>query len=121
MRCLIVDDNESFIDVARTFLEQDGLEVVGAATTAADALRQVEAQRPDVVLVDIFLGDESGLTLAARLGGTADGPAVILISTHSEDDLSELISQSGAAGFGFLSKAELSVDAVGRIVEGRRR
>ena len=119
MRCLIVDDNESFIDVARTFLRQDGLCVVGVATTAAEALRQVETLVPDVILVDIFLGDESGLQLAARLVGTGGKPAVILISTHAEAEVSDLISRSGADGF--LPKAELSADAVRRIADGRTR
>lgn len=119
MRCLIVDDNESFIEVARTFLEQDGLWVVGVAATAGDALRQVEALRPDVVLVDIFLGAESGLALAARLGAMDGEPAVILISTHAEGDVSALISGSRVAGF--LPKAELSAEAVRSIVDGRTR
>jgi DNA-binding NarL/FixJ family response regulator len=119
MRCLIVDDNESFIEAARAFLEQDGLRVVGVATTAADALRQVEALRPEVILIDLFLGAESGLALAARLGRTDGAPAVILISTHAEGDVSALISESGVAGF--LPKAELSADAVRRIVGGRPR
>jgi DNA-binding NarL/FixJ family response regulator len=116
MRSLIVDDNESFIEVARTFLEQDGLSVVGVAATTAEALRQVETLSPDVILVDIFLGAESGLELAARLARTVYKPAVILISTHAEDDVSSLISGSGATGF--LPKAELSADAVRRIVNG---
>jgi len=117
MRSLIVDDNEAFIDVARTFLEQDGLRVVGVAATAAEALRQAETLNPDVILVDVFLGAESGLELATRLGGTNGKPAVILISTHAEADVAALISESGVAGF--LPKAELSAEAVRRIVEGR--
>ena len=119
MRCLIVDDNEAFIEVARKFLEQDGLCVVGVASTAGDAFRQVEALRPDVILVDIFLGAESGLALATRLGAMDGEPAVILISTHGEGDVSALISGSGVAGF--LPKAELSAEAVRSIVDGRTR
>jgi len=119
LRCLIVDDNESFIDVARTFLKQDGLCVVGVATTADEALRQVETSDPEVILVDIFLGDESGLELAARLVGTGGKPTVILISTHAEAGVSDLISGSGADGF--LPKAEVSADAIRRIADGRTR
>jgi two-component system, NarL family, nitrate/nitrite response regulator NarL len=119
MRCVIVDDNESFIDVARTFLEQDGLSVVGVAATAAEALRQVETLRPDVVLIDIFLGKESGLELVARLRGAGDERALILISTHTETDVSDLITESGADGF--VAKAQLSADAVRRVVNGRPR
>jgi DNA-binding NarL/FixJ family response regulator len=116
MRCLIVDDNESFLDVARTVLGRDGLDVVGGASSVAEALSEVETLRPEVVLVDIFLGDESGIELAIALAATRDNPAVILISTHAEADVSDLISRSGAAGF--LPKAELDADAIRRILDG---
>ena len=117
VRCLIVDDNESFIDAARAVLEQDGLSVVGGASTTAEALRQVEALRPEVVLVDIFLGDESGIGFATSLGELRAAPAVILISTHAEVEVSALVSETGAAGF--LPKAELSAGAIRRILDGR--
>ena len=116
MRCLIVDDNESFIAVARTVLEHGGLDVVGGASTTAEALLEVEALRPEVVLVDIFLGDESGIELATALAARRYKPAVILISTHAEADVSDLISESGAAGF--LPKAELEAGAIRRILDG---
>ena len=112
-RYLIVDDNESFLEIVRGLLEQEGLSVVGVASSYADALPLFETSRPDVVLVDIFLGDESGLKLARRL---AEGKraTVILISTHSEADLADLIAASPAAGF--LPKAEISAKAIRRIV-----
>lgn len=115
-RCLIVDDNESFLEIVRGLLEQEGLSVVGVASTYADALPLFEASRPDVVLVDIFLGDESGLKLAQRLAENGQGnPAtVILISTHAEADLADLIAASPAAGF--LPKTEISAKAIRRIV-----
>jgi CheY-like chemotaxis protein len=113
MRCLIVDDNDAFLEVARNLLEGEGLSVVGVATTGAEALRQIEAWRPDVVLVDVFLRDESGLELARNVDVT-----VILISTHDEADLADLVAAIPAARF--LSKAELSASAIRRIVDGRR-
>jgi CheY-like chemotaxis protein len=116
--CLIVDDNASFLEAARILLEREGLSVAGVASTGADALRQVEAVHPDVVLVDIFLGDESGLDLTKRLvqDGVVHEAPVILISTHSQADLEDLITASPAAGF--LPKAELSASAIRRIVDG---
>src|SRR5262249_51641611 len=119
IRCVIVDDNEGFIEVARGLLGREGLCVEGVASMAADALRQAEALRPDVVLVDVFLGEESGLELARRLveGRSPDGRTVILISTHSEDDVADLIAGIPAAGF--LPKVELSAEAIRRIVDRR--
>jgi CheY-like chemotaxis protein len=116
-RCFIVDDNRDFLDAAGTLLEQEGVAVVGVASTSADALRETEALRPDVVLVDVLLGDESGLELARRLvADPARGATVILISTHSEADLAELVALSPAAGF--LSKADLSADAIRGFLDG---
>jgi two-component system nitrate/nitrite response regulator NarL len=112
LRCLIVDDNSAFLDAARVLLEREGVEVVGVATTSADALERVSQLAPDVVLVDIVLGDESGLELARRLDSA--GPKVVLISTHSEADMQDLIAESTATGF--LPKSELSARAIRRIV-----
>jgi CheY-like chemotaxis protein len=119
IRCLIVDDNESFLGVARELLEQEGLNVAGVASTTSDALRQVEILHPDVVLVDIFLGPESGIELSRRLAedGLTDSATVILISTHAEDDVADLIDRSPAAGF--VPKAKLSASAIRRIVDYR--
>src|SRR5438105_15708096 len=98
---LIVDDNRLFLEAARALLEREGLRVVGVAATSAEALRRAQELRPEVVLVDITLGDESGFDLARRLAGyhRGGGPAVILISTHAEDDFADLIAESAAAGF----------------------
>jgi len=117
-RYLIVDDNESFLEIVRGLLEREGLNGVSVASSYADALRLFEALRPEVVLVDIFLGDESGLKLARRLA-EGNRSTVILISTHAEADLGDLIAKSPAAGF--LPKAEVSAEAIRRIVEANGR
>jgi DNA-binding NarL/FixJ family response regulator len=119
MRCLIVDDNHSFLEAARVLLEREGLSIAGVASTGAEALRQAESLRPDVVLVDVSLGEESGFDLARRLvdNELGDQAAVVLISTHAEEDLVDLIAASPAAGF--LPKAELSASAIRGIVDGR--
>jgi DNA-binding NarL/FixJ family response regulator len=116
MRCVLVDDNEAFLETASLLLEREGLTIVGMASTIAAALRQVRALRPDVVLVDIGLGDESGFDLARLLAqdGQAAGAKVILISTGAEADYKELIDDSPAAGF--LAKSELSVRGISRLL-----
>jgi DNA-binding NarL/FixJ family response regulator len=116
---LIVDDNLLFLEAARVLLEREGLRVVGVAATSAEALRRAGELRPEVVLVDITLGGESGFDLARRLAEHHRGgaPTVILISTHSETDFADLIADSPAAGF--VPKPKLSADAIRRIVDGR--
>jgi DNA-binding NarL/FixJ family response regulator len=121
IRALIVDDNQSFLDAARVLLEREGLVVAGVALNSAEAVRQAERLRPNLVLVDISLGEESGVDLARRLvdDGLVDGATVVLISTRSEDDVVDLIAESPAVGF--LPKAELSASAICELVDGRPR
>ena len=117
-RVLIVDDNHSFLGAARMLLEREGLTVTAVASSTAEALQAVEVSPPDVILVDISLGEESGLDLARRLAEADDGrerATVILISTYTRADFADVIAESSAAGF--LPKAELSADAIRRIVE----
>jgi DNA-binding NarL/FixJ family response regulator len=119
LRCLIVDDSPRFLDAARGLLEGQGVVVVGQASSSAEALRRAEELRPDVTLLDIDLGGESGLELARRLQDQA-GPAaapVILISTHAEQDYAELIAASPAIGF--LPKTALSAAAIRDLLAGR--
>jgi CheY-like chemotaxis protein len=122
LRCLLVDDNEAFLQAATLLLEREGVTVVGVASSIAQALGQARALRPDLVLVDIGLGDESGFDLArllARDGQGAQGTQgvgadVILISTAAEADYAEMIDDSPAAGF--LAKSELSARAISQIL-----
>jgi DNA-binding NarL/FixJ family response regulator len=119
-RCVIVDDSAAFLKAARTLLEREGVAVLGLASTGAEALRQIEELRPDVALVDIDLGGESGLDIARQL--TQDGALapsqVILISTHDEGDFADLIAQSPVAGF--LAKFDLSATAIRNLLTDGR-
>jgi DNA-binding NarL/FixJ family response regulator len=108
LRCLLVDDSARFLEAARALLERGGVEVVGIASTGADALSQARETAPDVVLVDLDLDGENGFDVARRLVG--DVPAVILISTHSREDFQELIAASPAHGF--LHKSAVSARAI---------
>jgi DNA-binding NarL/FixJ family response regulator len=117
LRCLIVDDNASFRQEMHGLLSEQGLDVVGGAGTAADAHWQITELRPDVALIDIDLGDESGLELARQLRerqGPSRCPHVILISTHDETEYSDLIAASPAIGF--LPKIDLSAATIRRMV-----
>jgi len=67
LRCLIVDDSPRFLAAARGHLEREGIAVVGVASSLGQALQHAERLRPDVTLVDLDLGGESGLELARRL------------------------------------------------------
>jgi DNA-binding NarL/FixJ family response regulator len=119
LRCLIVDDSPGFLLAARRLLERQGVSVVGVASTTGEALEQAESLRPDVTLVDIQLGAESGFDVARRLWqAAAPSPVpVILISTHSEQDFADLIAASPALGF--LPKPTLSARSIRDLLGAR--
>ena len=116
LRCLIVDDSVAFLDAAAALLEREGVTVVGVASASADALARAQDLRPDVVLLDIMLGHESGFDVARRLARTESADiAVILISTHAEADFADLIEEAPVAGF--MPKSELSANAIRRVLQ----
>ena len=103
LRCVIVDDNPHFIESAVNLLECDGITVVGSATSSAEALQLLDELCPDVALVDVDLGTESGFELAEQIhrrdASGARQPPVILISAHFEQDVADIVAASPAMDF----------------------
>ncbi len=116
LTCVIVDDHPDVLRAATDLLEGEGIALVGVAATSDEALSLMEQLEPDVMLVDIDLGPESGLDVARRLAESLDtvGSRTILISTHDEADFADLIAASPAIGF--LPKADLSATAIRRLL-----
>ena len=116
MRLLIVDDNAYFLDAARDLLEREGMTIVGVASTSVEALRRAVELQPDVTLVDVDLGNDSGFDLARQLADATSEKqsSVILISAYPAQDLVDLIDDSPAIGF--VSKSDLSSTAIAALV-----
>jgi CheY-like chemotaxis protein len=112
VRCLIVDDNQDFLRAARDLLERQGIRVVGVASTGAQADSSCGKLKPDVVLIDIDLGEENGFQVARQLASRlkAAQPLLVLISAYSADDFEDMIADTPAAAF--LPKADLSGAAI---------
>ena len=119
LRSLIVDDSDVFQASARRLLESQGLDIVGTASSRAEALDLAAALSPDLALIDIELGNEDGLTLAQELNARSPTMHIVLISTYERDEIQDLITASPVAGF--LPKSRLSGDAVRAILDGDQR
>jgi CheY-like chemotaxis protein len=111
LRIVIVDDNRHFLDAARNVLQQEGFDVVGVASTGAEALDVAGQLRPDAILVDVDLGDESGFDVAQSLEAAGAQASVDLRISGVE--LADLIAASPAVVF--VSKSELSATAVSNL------
>jgi response regulator of citrate/malate metabolism len=84
---LIVDDDFMVAKVHAGFVTAlEGFEVVGTAATGAAALEQIDALRPDLVLLDVYLPDMTGLDVLRRLRAAGSSVDVIVISAARDVD-----------------------------------
>jgi DNA-binding NarL/FixJ family response regulator len=111
---VIVDDHPGFRSSARALLEAAGFEVVGEAGDGVSALAVVDRLRPRIVLLDIQLPGIDGFAVAERLARTGDPPAVVLVSTRDVSSYRRRLAGSPVRGF--LSKSELSGNALSALV-----
>jgi len=99
---LIVDDHVLFADVIHKTLEGDGMDVIATVATGAEALRVFHDKRPDLVLLDLTLPDQSGLVLGQAI--MERSPDTVVVALTALDD-PQLVKQAMRAGFrGYVSK-----------------
>lgn len=86
IRTLIVDDDFRVADLHRAYVEKvSGFQVVGQAGTGAEALRMVATTRPDLILLDIYLPDMSGLDVMRTLRESGTSRVDIIAITAARD------------------------------------
>ena len=97
-RILIIDDEDPIRFSLRGILEDEGYEVLEAAT-AEEGLEVADAERPDLVFLDIWLPGMDGLTAQARLKGNHPDLPVVMISGHGTIETAVSAIQQGAYDF----------------------
>ena len=120
-RTLLVDTQPVFLSGLGALIEQRlGYPLAGAATTRADALRLLDAERPGLAVVDLFLGTEDGLELVRTLVERAPDLRVLVLSAHDEQVYAGRALQAGAHGFAMKSASpEELLDAVRAVAGGQ--
>ncbi|HEY7032902.1 MAG TPA: response regulator [Thermomicrobiales bacterium] len=105
-RVVIIDDNPGFCDRLVSFVgEQAGCSVAGLASDTRSGLRLVRSARPDVVLIDVNLADESGLLFARHLAGLDFGVRIVLMGENETAEYEQAAAVAGASGY--VSKTEI--------------
>jgi NarL family two-component system response regulator LiaR len=100
IRVLIVDDHAVVREGLRTFLElQDGIAVAGEAPDGEEAVRQAEALKPDVVLMDLVMPRLDGVGAMRELRRRLPATRVIVLTSFAEDERLLPAIQAGAAGY----------------------
>jgi DNA-binding NarL/FixJ family response regulator len=102
-RVVLVDDHVAFLDLLRFALGNlDDLECVGVAESPTEAEDMVAAHSPDIVVVDLMLGDDDGLDVVRRL--RAADPDLVIVVASARSDTYSLASAAAAGANGFAPK-----------------
>jgi CheY-like chemotaxis protein len=111
LRILLVDDNHTFLTaVSQCLVMLPEAEVVGQVTSGADALRQVEALCPDLMLMDIAMPHMNGLEVAARLQALPNPPRILFLSMHDNESYRAAARELGAVAL--VGKANFVLDLI---------
>jgi len=119
-KVLIVDDHPIVRHgLGELIARQPDLEVCGEASDSAEALRQVEANGPDVAVVDISLGGDNGIELIERIKALYPDIKTLVSSMHDEKTFAGRALRAGAMGY--INKRESIrkvIDAVRQVLRG---
>lgn len=120
IRVLIVDDHPIVRVGLKTVLEREpDLAITGAAANGAEARHSCQSTAPDVVLLDIRLGNENGITLCRELRQTWPDLKMIFLTSYA--DAGTVVAALGAGANGYLLKAVDGTDipsAIRRVADG---
>ena len=104
---LLVDDQDGFRTALRALLEQEGVDVVGEAKSGTEALTEIEAAAPDVVVMDLSMPGLSGVETIRRIATSAPLTRVLVLTASDEDaDIMDAVV-AGACGY-LLKNASIS-------------
>jgi DNA-binding NarL/FixJ family response regulator len=120
-RILIVDDHPIVRHgLAQLIDDEEGLQVCGSAASASEALESLKTVRPDLVILDLSLGDESGLELLKRIKPLYADLPVLVLSMHDEAYYADRVLRAGAMGFIMKQEpAEQMIAAVRQVLSGK--
>lgn len=99
VRVFLLDDHEIVRrGVHELLVDAGGIEVVGEAATARDALRRIPSLLPDVAVLDVRLADGSGIDVCREIRSSYPGVACLILTAYDDDALFSAI-MAGAAGY----------------------
>ncbi|HAM03845.1 MAG TPA: DNA-binding response regulator, partial [Acidimicrobiaceae bacterium] len=100
IRVFLLDDHEVVREGLRRLLEAEGsIEVVGEASTAAEALEEIPELRPDVAVLDVRLPDGSGIEVCREIRSSNPEVACLMLTSYTDDEALLDAIMAGAAGY----------------------
>ncbi|MGY1638129.1 response regulator [Geodermatophilus sp. SYSU D00742] len=98
-RVLVVDDHRTFAELLSGALQTAGMDVLGTAHSAAQAVTMAQDLQPDVVVMDIEMPRQDGLSATRRLREVAPGAVVAVVTAHRDPEWVVRATQAGASAF----------------------
>jgi two-component system CitB family response regulator len=95
----IVEDRESISEVIQDMLQVSGVEVLGIASSAKEALEKLEEITPEIILMDILLPDGSGLDVAKEVLSRNSSVKIVAMSAMGDEDARERSLDAGCVEF----------------------
>ena len=100
LRVLLVDDHEVVRQGLKALLDaDDGIHVVGEAGTAAEAVRRVGYDNPEIVVMDVRLPDGSGVDACREIRSRWPDVKVLMLTSYADEEALVAAIMAGAAGF----------------------
>ena len=120
LRLLLADDNPEILETLTDML-QPAYQVAGALSDGASVLQQVPVLNPDLIILDISLGDITGLEVAKRLKKMGSTAKIIFLTVHENIDIVRAAFDLDAAGYIFKSRIGSDlIEAINTVRDGGR-
>lgn len=118
IRILLADDNPEVLDTLVDMLHPSFV-VLGALPNGASLLEQAAVQNPDLIVLDISLGDMTGFEVAKRLRRSGCGAKIVFLTVHENIDFIQAAFDLGAGGYVFKSRIDPDlIEAIHKVWEG---
>jgi DNA-binding NarL/FixJ family response regulator len=107
VRVLLADDNPTIMDYVRGMLQTD-YQIIGTVSDGNSVCGEVEKLRPDLIVLDISMGECSGIEIAQQLREQGYVGEIVFLTVHEDPDF--VSAAIGAGGRGYVIKSRMNVD-----------
>jgi len=106
---MVVDDNPAILNHVTDMLQTD-YQIVGRVADGKSVCAEVERLGPDLIVLDISLGERSGIAIARQLRERGYEGEIVFLTVHEDSDF--VSAAIGAGGRGYVIKSRMNVDLV---------
>lgn len=111
---LLADDNSSVLDHVRMMLEKENdFKVIAVVSDGAIVVRECLRLRPDIIVLDISMGERNGIDVARKLRDSGSGAKIVFLTVHEDSDY--VNAAIGAGGSAYVVKSRLNLDLLSAI------